>query len=248
MEPILKLRGVGYRTPAGQELLADISFTVQAGEVVQLAGPSGSGKSTLLRLLNRLGEAAGGEIEVLGRPLDAWPVRELRRRVALVFQAPELVERRVDAALRLPARIWKAAPPSDGDLEKLLETAGLAGDYLRRDCADLSGGEAQRVAIARALAAGPEVLLLDEPTSALDEAAARPLLENLKAWCAAEGATLVLSNHRLAEVRSLGGRLLVLVGGRLCAEGEVAALFRQPPAGAVAAFLRGGEVAPGEGT
>ncbi len=234
------LRGVGRRLPDGRALLEDVSLTVPRGGILSIAGPSGAGKSTLIRLLNRLDDASAGELRVLGRPLADWPVRELRRRVAMVFQEPTLLGLSVRENLQLPFRLQGELPADlDARIRAALDAAELAPDLLERDADGLSVGQKQRVALARSLIGRPDVLLLDEPTAALDPGTAERLLAGLARLNRAAGLTLVMTSHRFAEVRRLGGRLAVLMDGRLLAEGPAAELLAHPPTAQVAEFLHG---------
>lgn len=237
----LHLRGVRRVAPKGGAVILErIDLRAGRGEWLNLAGPSGSGKSSLLRLLNRLDEADGGEIEVLGRPLADWPVRQLRRRAALVFQEPVLIGNTVREALTLPLQIWQEqAPVEEGVLAESLQGVGLSGDFLDRRCDSLSVGQRQLAAIARALLTGPALLLLDEPTAGLDEQSAQQLLQHLLRLHRERGMTVLIANHRLAEVRGLGGRLVVLLEGSVAADGAMAQVFADPPGSAVREFLQG---------
>ena len=242
------LRQVSQRIlPGGPLVLSNIDLTIHAGELVNLAGPSGSGKSTLLRLLNRLDDPLEGEVAVLGRPLTDWPVRALRRESAFVFQEPVLLSATVRQELRLPFLLRGEANAPDAAVDAArdsgqsdaLEAAGLGPEFLDRSCKALSVGQRQRVALARALVTKPKILLLDEPTSGLDEETAFQLLNRLKEINRRYGTTLIVANHRLAEVRHLGGRLVVLMEGRVTADGPVNAVFSHPPSERIGAFLNG---------
>lgn len=237
--PAFMLRGVGRSLPDGHVLLQGVDLTVARGGILTLAGPSGAGKSTLIRLLNRLDEADTGTLEVLGRPVTAWPVAELRRQVAMVFQEPTLLGLTVRENLTLPFRLQGPLPPDlDARIAEALDAAELSPELLARDADALSVGQKQRVALARSLIGRPGMLLLDEPTAALDPATAERLLAGLARLNREAGLTLVMTSHRFGEVQQLGGRLAVLMDGRLVAEGPVADLLAEPPTPEVAAFLR----------
>src|SRR5690348_8425370 len=197
----------------GTLLLDQVTCQVPAGTCTALTGPSGSGKTTLLRLLNRLEDPDAGRVCLDGRPLPDLDVPALRRRVALVAQAPVLLTGRVLDELR-------TGQPGLGepDAAGLLDQAGLPPAMLGRGTAGLSGGEAQRLCLARALAAGPQVLLLDEPTSALDAASARAI-EQLAASFTAAGGTVVLVSHDTVLTCRIAARTLELRAGRLTVTG-----------------------------
>jgi UDP-glucose/iron transport system ATP-binding protein len=197
----------------GALLLDEVSCQISAGMVTAVTGPSGAGKTTLLRLLNRLEEPDTGRVCLDGRPLPDLDVLALRRRVALVGQAPVLLTGQVLDELRA------GQPGLDQDeAAGLLDQAGLPPAMLTRGTAGLSGGEAQRLCLARALAAAPQVLLLDEPTSALDAASARAI-EQLAASYTAAGGTVVLVSHDTALTRRIAARILELRAGQLTPAG-----------------------------
>ncbi len=211
---VFALDGVGVRRGEAV-LLDDVTATIRAGRCTALVGPSGSGKSTLLRLLNRFDDPTSGSIAFHDRPLMAYDVLELRRRVGLVSQRPALLADTVLAELR----VARPALPAD-EAAALLTRAGLGRGFLERASSTLSGGEAQRVCLARALTVSPEVLLLDEPTSSLDAASATAVEETI-AHLAGEGPTVVLVSHDPGQAHRLADHVLVLSGGRLVESGEV---------------------------
>jgi UDP-glucose/iron transport system ATP-binding protein len=195
----------------GTLLLDHVTCEIPAGTCTAVTGPSGAGKTTLLRLLNRLDEPDTGRIRLQGRPLPDLDVLALRRRVALVAQAPVLLTGQVLDELR-------AGQPRLGKDEAagLLEQASLPPGMLARSTAGLSGGEAQRLCLARALAARPQVLLLDEPTSALDPASTSAVEQAAKGFIAA-GGSVVLVSHDPGQTSRIAGRILTLRAGQLTA-------------------------------
>jgi ABC-type methionine transport system ATPase subunit len=215
----------------GTAILDGISLALEAGAIIAIVGASGSGKSHLLRVVNRLTEASGGSIAVLGRPIEAWSPQDLRRRVGWVPQRPVLsagsAAEIVDTAARLgivgAAELARRRGPA-------LEVAGIDAALERRALEQLSGGERQRVAIARALVCDPDVLLLDEPTSSLDGDAAARLLERLLAWAEQRGCALAVVTHRLEDVETLGGGLAVIEAGRVVDRDRDAAAIVSDPA------------------
>jgi len=221
-------------------LLRGVDLDVAAGRWVNLVGPSGSGKSSLLRLINRLDSASAGHIEVLGRPLDDWPVRELRRRVAMVFQEPTLFDRTVRENLALPFELSGGVPDNfDDRAGRTLATVGLDAGLLDRAEDQLSVGQKQRIALARALVTEPNILLLDEPTAALDVRSAEQLLATIRTQVAEKHLTVLMATHRLHEARDDDTDLVVMIDGRIEAAGHSQQLFNDPPAGPVRRFLKG---------
>ncbi len=217
-----------------------LDLRVDRGDLVNIVGPSGSGKTTLLRLVNRLDDADGGTIDILGRPLDDWTIRDLRQAVAMVFQEPSLLGMTVEDNLRLP---YELASHEEGEaagrFEQVLELVGLERDLLDREESQLSVGQRQRVVLARAIVLEPRILLMDEPTASLDERAAGQLLDNIARLQQANGLTILHVTHRLGEAKRVGGRTAVLMDGKVAALGPTADIFDTPPSDDVANFLHG---------
>jgi len=202
-------------------------------------GPSGSGKSTLLRCLNRLVEPTSGTMKFDGRDVRTFDPRELRRRVALVMQAPVLFEGTVGDNLRLRP-VGAAGDFSDPQLRRALAEVGFYPDQLDDDVTPLSGGEKQRVTIARALLGDPQALLLDEPTSALDPPNALLVLGTISRLRQTRGLSIVAVTHQPDLVRRLGGSVLYLVKGRVQAFESVGDPGAHAPGDArLQAFLSG---------
>jgi putative ABC transport system ATP-binding protein len=218
-EPILECRDVsgGYATNAGTspEILKGISFRVDAGECLSIAGPSGSGKSALLRLLNRFEDPLHGEILFRGVPLRRYNPLQLRRQIALVLQHPVMFHGTVRVnLLRRPDGPF----PSEAALVHALEEVGLHHSFLTRNAMELSGGEKQRIAIARSLLGGPEILLLDEPTSALDARSLHVVTDLIAQLNRTQGLTAIVVTHQPELIERLGGRVLFLDSGRIIRE------------------------------
>jgi phosphonate transport system ATP-binding protein len=186
---ILEIRNlkVSY-TASGPQILKGIDFEVDGDDFCAVIGPSGAGKSTLVRCINRLVEPTEGDIVLFGqsvRPLSAGDLRRLRRRIGMIFQEFNLVDRMSVMDKVLSGRLgytgalrsfFKAFPKEDVDRALyLLERVGLS-DHIDKRADALSGGQRQRVGIARALMQKPEILLLDEPTSALDPKISRDVM------------------------------------------------------------------------
>ena len=186
------------------------------GSVTCLLGPSGAGKSTLLRLCNRLEVPGSGEVRFRGRPLAEIDPLELRRTVGMVFQRPTPFPGTVRDNLLV------ADPRATTDaMLTALERARLPAALLDREADSLSGGEQQRACLARTLITEPDVLLMDEPTSALDPAATLGL-EALGRRLADAGMPVLWVTHDLQQAERIADRRIVLVGGRLADEHQVA--------------------------
>ncbi len=208
-EPVLfALEQVTVRR-GGTLLLDQVTCQIPAGACTAVTGPSGAGKTTLLRLLNRLEEPDAGRVYLDGRALPDLDVLALRRRVALVAQAPVLLASRILDELRA------GRPDLDQDQAAgLLDQVSLPAAMLTRSTAGLSGGEAQRLCLARTLATRPQVLLLDEPTSALDPATAHAVEQAAKSFIAA-GGSVILVSHDTGQTRRIASQVLALHNGHL---------------------------------
>ncbi|WP_420451899.1 ABC transporter ATP-binding protein [Ilumatobacter sp.] len=208
--------------PADAPILAGLDLSIPCDGILAVAGPSGAGKSTLLRLLNRLDDPTSGTISWDGRPLGEWDPRELRRKVAMIFQSAPIFPGTVMENLEV-------ADPGIGveRARHLLDHVGVPRELLERDASRLSGGEAQRMCIARALATRPSVLLADEPTASLDTASRRTI-EELGREIADSGVPIVWITHDTAQLRRLADHVVVLVGGRIAAFGHLTELDEHP--------------------
>ncbi|MFK8022614.1 MAG: ATP-binding cassette domain-containing protein [Ilumatobacter sp.] len=214
---VFELRGV-VAGPSDAPILKGIDLVVPCEGILAVAGPSGSGKSTLLRLLNRLDDPLSGTITWEGRNLTDWDPRELRRRVAMVFQQAPIFPGTVrdNFAVALP-------DVDEARARHVLDHVGMPQELLERPADRLSGGEAQRMSIARALLTDPAVLLADEPTAALDTASRRTV-EDLGLEIAASGVPLVWITHDTAQLRRLADHAVVLIDGEVAAFGHLSEL------------------------
>lgn len=230
----------------GRAVLTSVSVSLPHKGFTALIGPSGGGKTSLLRLLNRLDDAASGEVRFLGQPIASYPVRALRRRVGFVFQSPAMfpgtVADNLGQALRLGGQRVEAHGAER--IEQALRQVELGPEYAPREAADLSGGEKQRVALARALMTGPEVLLLDEPTAALDPEVADRLMDTLRHLQQSVSLTIVMVTHRLREARMASSYAVMLEAGRVVEAGASARLLGNPARARTRAFVTAGEEEP----
>ena len=191
----------------GTHALESISLRIDAGDFVALLGPSGCGKSTLLRLLSGLDHPDSGVVRWdAGAPGSVGP-----RCIGYVFQDPTLLPWASAAEnVRLPLRLrGEARAVSAPRVAAVLAQVGLAGFEQARP-RELSGGMRMRVSIARSLVAGPQLLLMDEPFAALDEFTRHSLQEDLLAWQAQVGCTVVFVTHSIYEAAFLARRIVLM--------------------------------------
>jgi ABC-type sulfate/molybdate transport systems ATPase subunit len=219
------LRTTGLTVARGpRTVLHEVDLGLRAGELVALLGPNGAGKSTLLDALAGALTPKAGTIERNGS-------------VAIALQSAEMARRSVLANLTT-ALGWWGVPRAQRArrAREALEAIG-AGHLARRSATTLSGGERRRVHLARVLAVRPDVLLLDEPFAGLDPELRAGLLQDAeRALRSPERATLVVVHDR-AEAWALADRLLILIDGRIVADGPPATLLSAPPSALVARFL-----------
>jgi len=220
------------RFPDGVRALDDVSFTVPKGQFCVVLGRSGSGKTTLLRSVNGLTELDGGTIRMGDMDMSDATLRAIRRKVAMVHQSFNLVERASVAANVLSGAVAEA--PSwrvhlgwyparlRARACAVLHRVGLDEIHLPRRAAALSGGQQQRVGIARALLLDPEVILADEPVASLDPAISREILALLRDVARERGATVLCSLHQTDLAREFGDRIVGMRQGRVVFDGPPA--------------------------
>ncbi len=228
----IEFAGISKAYPNGVQALQDIDLTIRQGEIFGIIGRSGAGKSTLLRLFNRLESADSGEMFIHGESTVRYSprqLRDLRRRVAMIFQHFNLMATKTVAQnIALPLKM--AGIPAGERQRRVTEMLELVGLSALRDSypARLSGGQKQRTGIARALVTQPEILLCDEATSALDPENTLSVLTLLKEINQRLGLTIVLITHEMEVIRTLCDRVSVLEGGRIVEQGEVWRVFGNP--------------------
>ncbi|HYL68095.1 MAG TPA: ATP-binding cassette domain-containing protein [Candidatus Limnocylindria bacterium] len=217
-EPVIEFRHASYHLNGTQELLNDVSFTVERGETLVLLGRSGAGKTTALKLINRLLEPTEGEVLVEGRSTIAWDPIALRRHIGYVIQEVGLfphftVEKNVSLVPRLEG--WDE-DRTRARVKELLEMVGLEpGKFARRYPHELSGGQRQRVGVARALAADPPILLMDEPFGALDPLTRGDVQREFQMLERQLRKTVVIVTHHVGEALTLGTRIGLVEAGKL---------------------------------
>ncbi len=239
MEEILRLEHL-EKTFGTHQVLRDISFSVNKGDVISIIGSSGSGKSTMLRCVNLLEEPTGGKIifegkDIAGKELN---LSQYRARVGMVFQQFNLfnnmnaLENCVCPQLTVLHRKREEAEKIARDY---LERVGMSA-YCNARPAQLSGGQKQRVAIARTLSMNPDIILFDEPTSALDPEMVGEVLDVMKRL-AGEGFTMLVVTHEMAFARDVSSRVIFMDGGVILEDAAPEEIFNNPKQARTGEFL-----------
>lgn len=229
-EPILQVKHLS-KTFGKHEVLRDIDFSVNAGDVTSIIGASGSGKSTLLRCINLLETPSSGEILYHGANIDKIKggASTYRSHVGMVFQSFNLFNNMTvlkNCMIGQTKVLGKSRAEARETAMKYLEKVGME-PYINAKPSQLSGGQKQRVAIARALAMNPEVLLFDEPTSALDPQMVGEVLEVMRTL-AGEGLTMIVVTHEMAFARDVSSHVVFMADGVICEEGTPSDIFENP--------------------
>jgi iron(III) transport system ATP-binding protein len=217
----------------GKPAVHDVTFRIEAGEIVVLLGPSGCGKTTTLRCVAGLEHATGGEISIGGRVVSAPEqgvlVPPRQRNVGMVFQSyavwPHMT---VHQNVAYPLRHRKTARAEiEARVSEALELVGLS-DYAQRPVVALSGGQMQRVALARSIVYQPQLLLLDEPLSNLDAKLRLRLRDDLRRIIKETGVTALYVTHDQAEAVVLGDRIGVMRDGKLLQMASPHEIYNRP--------------------
>ena len=228
------------KTFGTHEVLKDIDFSVQEGDVTCIIGASGSGKSTLLRCINLLETPSGGQILFHGTPITGrgFDPCAYRAKVGMVFQSFNLFANLTvleNCTIGQRKVLKKSAAEAEATAMEFLEKVGMQ-QYIKAKPHQLSGGQKQRVAIARALAIRPEVLLFDEPTSALDPQMVGEVLAVMRRL-AGEGLTMLVVTHEMAFARDVSTHVVFMADGVIAETGAPQQFFDAPSTQAAKDFL-----------
>ena len=245
MSTIVSVENLRKSFKDGVEVLKDISFDVEKGQVLGIIGPSGSGKSTILRCISQLESVSGGTIKICGQPLvengvyvNAAQRHEIILKSGLVFQNFNLfphysvIKNVVEPQIQV---LKKSKEQAYALAESLLARMGLSAKVDNYPC-ELSGGQQQRVSIARALALHPEVLLFDEPTSALDPELTGEILSVIKEL-AEEKMTMIVVTHEMSFARDTSSKIIFMDKGLIIESGDPAEVINHPKEERTKAFL-----------
>jgi cobalt/nickel transport system ATP-binding protein len=221
--PALEVDGVAFAYPDGHQALFGVGFSIGRGERVALLGPNGAGKTTLVLQCNGVLLPGAGRVTVAGLPVASEHLREIRRRVGIVFQDPDdqlfMPTVAEDVAFG-PANLGLRGPELEARVKAALAAVGMEG-HAGRPPHHLSFGQRRRVAVATVLAMEPEILILDEPSSNLDPASRRELAEIVTGL----DITILMVTHDLPYALQLCPRSLIMNGGTITADGPTAALL-----------------------
>lgn len=201
-----------------QDIIKDLSFSINQGEFITILGASGSGKTTTLKMINGLEKPNGGQISVLGQDLSQSNLVNLRRQIGYVVQSIGLFPHMtVGENIAVTPKLLKWDKKKIQDrVSQLLDLVNLDQDFASRYPGQLSGGQQQRVGVARALAADPDLLLFDEPFSALDAITKQDLQKAVKKLHQQlPDKTFFFVTHDINEALFLGDRVMVLNNGQI---------------------------------
>lgn len=216
-------------TPFEKKALDNINFEIKKGEFVGIIGHTGCGKSTLVQHFNGLLKPEEGKIYIDGNLVNNSNIKEMRKKVGLVFQYPEyqLFESTVYKDIAFGIKNEKLSQEEEYNRvkEALLKT-GLSEDILEKSVYDLSGGQKRRVAIAGIIVMNPQILVLDEPAAGLDPAGRDEILGFAKKLRDEGGITIILVSHSMEDIAKLADKVIVMNDGSVEMVGTPAEVFK----------------------
>jgi len=229
---MLSVQSVSKTYPNGNSALHDVSFKVEKGEFISIIGPSGAGKSTILRTINRMIKVSDGHILFQNDDVtqaNRKNIRNIRRRIGMIFQHYNLVTRLTTVENVLHGRlgykstingvIGRYTEEEKKKAFKLLKQVGLE-DFAYTRCDQLSGGQKQRVGIARALMQEPELILCDEPIASLDPKASKVVMDYLKNIATEMGITCLVNLHQVEVAMEYSDRIIGVSAGNIIFDGK----------------------------
>ena len=228
---MIEYRNVSLCCKINGNILNDLNFKINKGELFVLIGPSGSGKTTTLKLINRLIEQTDGDIYFNGVKLKEYNLRELRLGIGYVLQEIALFPNlTVFENISIIPEMKNMNKKEIKDKSKfLLQKVGLnPEEYMYRYPRELSGGERQRIGILRAIIANPKVLLMDEPFSALDPISRVQLQDLIKDIHKEFGITIVFVTHDIQEAIKLGDRIWIMKNGEIVQIDKPEEIIKKP--------------------
>ncbi|RKD25623.1 ABC transporter [Ammoniphilus oxalaticus] len=240
MEKVIEVQHL-RKSFGSHEVLRDINFSVNKGEVVCIIGSSGSGKSTLLRCINLLEKPSGGQIIYNGENIldDNHDLHKYRAHLGMVFQQFNLFNNHnvmTNCVVGQVKVLKRSKEEAEQMALKYLKVVGM-DQFVNAKPKQLSGGQKQRVAIARALSMNPDVMLFDEPTSALDPEMVGEVLKIMKEL-AGTGLTMLIVTHEMEFAREVSDRVVFMDNGVIAEEGRPEQIFNHPTQERTRAFLK----------
>ena len=240
MEKVIDIKHLS-KSFGTHEVLRDVDFSVNKGEVVCIIGSSGSGKSTLLRCVNLLEKPSGGEIIYNGENIldDKHDIYAYRTKLGMVFQQFNLFNNHnvlSNCTIGQMKVLKRSKEEAEEIAMKYLKVVGME-NYINAKPKQLSGGQKQRVAIARALSMEPDVMLFDEPTSALDPEMVGEVLKVMKEL-AETGLTMLIVTHEMEFAKDVSDRVIFMDKGVIEEEGSPEEIFNNPKRERTREFLK----------
>lgn len=224
-------------SPFEHKALKNISFSIKSGSFVAVIGHTGSGKSTVLQHLNGLLQPTSGEVMIgdyrMSPDVKNKRLKELRRRVGVVFQYPEhqLFEETLAKDIAFgPRNFGVKEEEINKRITEVIQATNLSEDLLERSPFDLSGGQMRRAAISGVLAMNPEVLVLDEPTAGLDPSGQREIMEMFRHLHSEKHLTTVLVTHSMEDALRYADHIVILNHGEIYMQGEPLEIFKHEQA------------------
>ncbi|GBG05224.1 amino acid ABC transporter ATP-binding protein [Lactobacillus rodentium] len=239
-ENILKVEHL-QKSYGNHQVLRDISFDINKGEIMTIIGPSGGGKSTMLRCINLLEDPTEGKILFYGDNILApkYDLNHYRSKVGMVFQQFNLFNNKnvlQNCMIGQESVLGRSKTEAEKIARENLQKVGMEA-YAEAKPAQLSGGQQQRVAIARAISMNPEVLLFDEPTSALDPEMVGEVLKTMSNL-AKTGLTMVIVTHEMGFARDISNHVVFMSDGVITEQGTPDQIFNHPQEEKTQKFLR----------
>lgn len=209
--------------------LRDVSFAIDAGARVFVSGPNGAGKSSLMKAISGAVQPAGGRVELDGRVISGRAADAIAREgLSMVPEGREIFGAlTVEENLMVGVGMRRDRAAADRDLADVFHAFPILRERRNARAGTLSGGQQQALAIGRALMTDPRIMLVDEPSLGLAPKVVDQVYETLTALQAARGLTLVIVEQSAARAARVGGRMLLLQGGRIVGDGDAAALGAQ---------------------
>lgn len=233
-EDIIELENLSHvympKSPYEQQALKEVSLKIRKGEFLGIIGHTGSGKSTLIQHFNGLLSASGGSIRVSGIEPKGKALKELRRKVGLIFQNPEdqLFEETVEKDIRFGlVKMGLSEEEIRARVEEAVAITGLPRDVLDKSPFELSGGQKRRVAIAGVIAMQPEILVLDEPTAGLDPMGSADIYSFLVKLRNEKKTTIIIVSHTMEDIARYCDRVAVMDHGKLAMLDRTRKVFSQ---------------------